>query len=131
MGDSSIEPAVATHFVDGRVEDEIGDGEAVRRGLASGATQDRGDTQHEFVDAERLGQVVVAAVDEALDPVVGCVACGQEEHRRDRARRPQLAADLVSVDAGEHDVEHDQVEVAGSGEVVPRRPSSAVVIAWP
>ena len=65
-----------------------------------GPAQDRGHPQHQLVDAERLGEVVVATGDEPLDPVVGCVACGQEQHRREPSRRiAKLPTDLEPVDA--------------------------------
>src|SRR3954447_4642336 len=77
--------------------------------VAADAAQERGDPQRELLQRERLGDVVVAAADEAGDAVVLRVARGEEDHRHEVARGAQPAADLEAVDVGEHDVEHDEV----------------------
>ena len=66
---------------------------------------------HEFVDAERLGQVVVTAGHESLDAIVLTSASRQEEHRNKPVRLAQAATHLEPLEPGEHDVEHDEVEV--------------------
>jgi hypothetical protein len=58
---------------------------------------------------EGLGHVVVGAELQPDDDVHG-VALGGEHDDRDPALRPDLAADLISVEYGEHDVEDDEVE---------------------
>ena len=61
-----------------------------------------------LADAKRLGQVVVAAQLEPDDLVKLGVAGGKEQHRH-VALGADAPAYLVAVDAGEHDVEDDQV----------------------
>ena len=57
---------------------------------------------------ERLGDVVVGA-DAEPDEDVGLVVAGGEHEDRDRADRLDAAAHLEPVEAGQHDVEDDEV----------------------
>ena len=77
--------------------------------VAVGPPQERLDPAHQLAQAERLGQVVVRAELEADDLVDLVVAGGQDEDRRLRAGGAQPAQDLEAVDAGQPDVEHDEV----------------------
>lgn len=73
------------------------------------ATEDGLDACHDLVEAERLGDVVVASRVESLDLVVGVVLGGEEQ---DGARVPGSAealGDAEPVHVGEHDVENDEV----------------------
>ena len=76
--------------------------------------QQRLDARLQLAHAERLGEVVVAADLQSDDLVELGVAGRQEQHRNARLRA-QAAADLVAVDAGQHDVEHHQIEGLGLG----------------
>ena len=84
------------------------------------AAQQRLDPRDELAHRERLGHVVVGADAEA-DEHVGLVVAGGEHEDRDRALGLDAAADLEAVDAGQHDVEHDDVGVA-AGRRRRRRP---------
>ena len=46
--------------------------------LMAGAAQNRADARHNLLEAERFGDVVVAADGQAHDLVLGVVACGEE-----------------------------------------------------
>ena len=101
--------------VAGLVQMDAGDVEhagAVLHGvcLLGSAAQQRVDARQKLADAKGLGEVVVAAELEADDLVELRVAGGEEEHGH-VARAADAPTDLVAVDAGEHDVEDDQVVV--------------------
>ena len=74
-----------------------------------GAAQDRLDAGDDLVEAERLGDVVVAAGVQARDLVLGLVLGGEEEDRRGVAGAAQPLRDAEAVHVGEHDVEDDEV----------------------
>ena len=82
-----------------------------------------GDARDELAGAERLRQVVVGALVET-EQLVGLLAArGGHDDRRLRAG-VDAAADLDAVEAGQHQVEHDQVrgalgEGVERGEAVP------------
>ena len=80
------------------------------------APDDGRDPRHELADAEGLRQVVVRAAVKADDLVEFGVASRQHEHAGSlvRTARPQRAAHGDTVHAGEHDVQHDQVEPIGT-----------------
>lgn len=67
---------------------------------------------------ERFEQVVVGPGAEALQAVIQLVAGGEHDHRCIAAGVfAQALAQGVAIDAGQHDVEHDQVVVFGGGQV--------------
>ena len=72
---------------------------------------------HQDRERERLGQVVVGAGVEALHLVPLAVLGGEHQDRGPVLLRAQGLADLVAVDPGEHQVEHDRVVL-----VLPREP---------
>ena len=73
------------------------------------AAQQRPNTSHDLLEAERLGDVVVAADREAGDLVLDRVAGRQEQHRHVPPLGAQPAGDLEAVDVGHHHVEHEEV----------------------
>ena len=85
---------------------------------AGAAAQHRADPGEHLLEAERLGDVVVAAEGEAGDLVLGGVAGGEEQHGRVPARCAQPPDDVEAVQVRHHHVEHDQVgaERVGQGE---------------
>ena len=80
--------------------------------------EQRPDPRHDLTHAKRLGHVVVGSHAEA-DEQIGLVVPGRQHEDRHRPLRLDPAADLESVEAGKHDVEHDEVravlEVSGHG----------------
>jgi hypothetical protein len=87
----------------------------VGRGLRP--PQEGADAERELLEREGLGDVIVAAADEARDAVVLGVARGEEDHRHEVARGTEPAADLEAVDVGQQDVQHDEVRRSGRGRV--------------
>ena len=75
------------------------------------AAQHGVDAGEQFARVERLGQVVVGAHFEADDAVDLVALGGQHDDRRHVAGAAQAAADRQAVLAGQHQVEHDQVEM--------------------
>jgi hypothetical protein len=73
----------------------------------------------QFADAERLGQVVVGAALEADHRIGFAVAGGEHENgrRHVRAGGPQGATDRDAVEAGQHHIEHQQVESCSSRQI--------------
>ena len=74
-----------------------------------------GDARQQDGEVERLGQVVVGARLEAAQHVVGVRAGGQQHHRHELPRRAQPPHHLEAVEAGQHDVEQDDIEPARAG----------------
>ena len=101
----------APHLVRVVVELEVGEHEPgrFRRRCCAGAAQHRAHAGDELLEAERLGDVVVAADREALDLLLGGVARGQEHDRHVVPVGAQPLHDREAVAVGEHDVEHDEV----------------------
>ena len=80
---------------------------------AAGAAQHVAHARQQLLEAERLGDVVVAAGRQPADLVLGRVARGQEDDRRARALGAEPAGDLEALHVGEHHVQHDQVGTEG------------------
>ena len=96
------------------VELEVLEHEPARLGLGEpGAAQDRADPRDQLLEAERLGDVVVAAERQAADLVLGRVARGEEDDRHPRALGAEPLGDLEALHVGQHHVEHDQVRPEG------------------
>jgi len=79
--------------------------------LAGGYAQMRAYPRRELLEGERLGQIVVGAGVEAPDPVGDLCASGEHDHRGAALGGAHALDDLKAVTTGEHDVEHDKVEV--------------------
>jgi hypothetical protein len=79
--------------------------------MVRAAPQQRADTREQLGERKRLDEIVVGAFLQAAHAVLDAVARGQHQHRRLglRAHRFQHAE---TVDAGQHDVEQQQVVVA-------------------
>ena len=82
---SSIARLAAEDLVAALVEDEVGEAKDVAGKLAGGAPQDRLHARDDLGEAERLGDVVVAAGPQRLDLVLDPVLGGQEQDRRPEA----------------------------------------------
>ena len=63
---------------------------------------------------ERLAHVVVAALFEAADAILGLTLGGEKKHRHRAAVLTQLAAHGIAVLVRQHDVEDDELVGAGS-----------------
>ena len=97
------------------VEDDVAGADRrrpARRPL--GPAQDGPDAGDELARAERLGQVVVGA---ELEPeqLVELVVASGEHHDRDRRVAAQLAGDVEAVEAGQAEVEDDEVGAGAGG----------------
>ena len=105
----------ALGFAGGGVEGEIGAAEDGGAGDIA-AAGDGADAGEEDVEGEGLGEVVVGAGVEAGDDVEVGVAGGEHQDGRAVARLAEAFGDGEAVEAGEHDVEDDDVEGVGEGE---------------
>ena len=76
---------------------------------AVGAAQHRIDPGQQFTRVERLGEIVVRA-DFETDDAIGLVPLGGEHDHRRLRLGTHLAAQFETADAGQHDVENDQVD---------------------
>ena len=85
--------------------------------VAVRAAQQRLDPAHQLAQPERLGQVVVGAELEADDLVDLVVARGQDQDRHLGAGGAHAAQDLEAVDAGQADVEDDEVRRLVGGDL--------------
>ena len=106
-GERHLDVAAATPMGD-RIDREVTGGVHDRPG-AAGAAEQRPQSGQEHDERERLGEVVVGAGVERLGVVVLAVLRGQHQDRRPVAAVAELLAHPVPVDAGQHDVEHDDV----------------------
>src|SRR5690606_26010132 len=67
------------------------------------ATPQRLKPGEQFLEVERLGQVVVGSAAQALDLVSGVIERGQHQDGRRHLRLAKLAADLAPTEAREHE----------------------------
>src|SRR6476469_1506672 len=99
------------------VEGELADDQPRAGGRLgdAGAAEQRTQAQRHLLQAERLGDVVVAAGGEPGDAVLDGVLGGQEEHGEVRQVGTHPAEDLEPVDVRQHDVQDHRVgpEVTG------------------
>jgi hypothetical protein len=100
------------------VQHQVAGGEGGRGGVGAAPLQGA-QPGEEFVERERLGEVVVGAGVQAGDAIGDLAAGGQHEHRDPVPGSPQPLADGDTVQAGQHHVEHDRVETAGRRGVQP------------
>lgn len=75
----------------------------------AGAAQHDADARDQFLQAERLGDVVVTADRQAGQLVLHLVAGGEEEDRNLPRGSAQLLGDREAVQVGQHYVQHRQV----------------------
>ena len=73
----------------------------------------------QLIEIEGLGEIVVGAHLEALDLVLQRIHGGEHQDGRVVALKAQALADVVAVHVGQHQIEHDDVELPGLGEVDP------------
>ena len=75
-----------------------------------GALEDIADPQHQFARLERLGDIIVGADLQALDPAFGFMARRQHDDRHRRGGADE-AGEIEPGFAGHHHVEDQQVEM--------------------
>ena len=80
-----------------------------RRGQMAGAAQQPAQSGDQFLEAERLGHVVVGARGEAGDPVHHRIARGEEQRGRVGVGFADPLQDPQAVHVGKHDVEDQHV----------------------
>ncbi len=104
---------VAQHHLAGGVQRQRARGQHYGGALGgSGAADQRPQPRHQHDERERFGQVVIGAEIERVGLVVIAVLGGQHQHRGGpHLAGPQLPQHLVAAHRGQHDVEHDDVEV--------------------
>lgn len=120
-GQVHVHPVAADAPASGIDQGPEPDRALVERGRPVRPAQERPDPRHELADAEGLAEVVVGADAEADLEVRLGVARGQHEHRH-AAVALDPAADLEAVQAGEHEVEDDDVRLESAGRAR-RRPA--------
>jgi hypothetical protein len=107
VGDSDTgSPAFQTSWVSSSSSMSANERRALR---GSSTPQDHPQPGHHLFQAERLGDVVVAAERQAGDLVLKGVACGQEQGGRVDAVGAQAAQHAESVHSRHHDVEDDGI----------------------
>ena len=105
------QPDLAGHDVDGQVA-EVEGHRSVVAGRWPDPAQHGADPGGQLGRGEGLHDVVVGAELEAEDPV-GLPAPGGDQDDRDVARAADGGQDVEAVLGGEHDVEDDEVGLAG------------------
>ena len=100
------------HIVGVLVDFQVGDANnRVVFHLFAGTAQNGADASHDFLEAERLGDVIVTADGQAHDLVLGVVTSGEEQHRGVNAFLADAAGDGKSIDVRQHDVQHDEIRL--------------------
>ncbi len=108
-----FQPAAAEVELPSRETEQLGGrNDASRHGRRADTAQDGAYPGEQFARAEGLGEVVVGAHLEA-DDAVGLVAHGGQHQYGNRRTGAQLAADFQAAFAGEHEVENQEVDLAG------------------
>ena len=79
-------------------------------GGLSCATQDRAQTQDDFLGFEWFGQIVVGSVFESDDSVLCFPSCGEQKDREPFSGFSQVGCELQSVFFWHHDVENHGIE---------------------
>ena len=79
------------------------------------AAQQRVDSREQNRQLERLRQVVVCARGKSAQDVFGAAARRQHQDRGEPASRAHLGCHAEAVDAGQHHVEHHQIDAARVG----------------
>src|SRR5207244_909597 len=97
----------AAHRVRDRIEANAG---GLHPAVAAGPAEQRLETPYELRERERLRQVVVTTGVEAGDAIDDPVSCGEEEHRRLQAARPQRLAEVAAVGIWQPDVDYERVD---------------------
>ena len=98
------------------VELQIGEPQRLRpRRDRARAAQDHPQPCHQFLQAERLGHVVLATDRQPADLVGRVVPRRQEQDRHLGALRRQPPGDVEPLHVGQHHVEHDRVRTPVSG----------------
>ena len=87
------------------VELQVGERELPRLRVAAMPAQHDPYPSHQLLDAERLGDVVVAADRQPVDLVLGRVLGGEEDDRHLVAGAVHAFEDLDAVDVGQHHVQ--------------------------
>ena len=105
---SSICAFAAAHLVGVRVQQQVADPQR-RHAARRSAAQQRAQAREQLLALEGLDQVVVGADVEALHARVQRVARRQHQDRHVVAVVAQAARDVHAVEAGEPEVQHDQV----------------------
>ena len=103
-------PLAAPHVARGRVQRQVGEAQALGRGLD--AAQQRAQPGEQLAQRERLDEVVVGAGIEARHAIVDRVARGEHQHRRAVAGLAHAPADLEAVEVRHRDVEYHGVELS-------------------
>ena len=75
------------------------------------------DTRQQHPEAERLGDVIVGARIEPENGVGLGIGAGQHDDRGFQAVAPEQTTDLAAVHVGQADIEQDQIESLGFGEL--------------
>ncbi|MNC30387.1 hypothetical protein D3C75_786700 [compost metagenome] len=115
------QPAFASDFQGVEVVAQVADLQGPPP-AALGSAHDRFDTRRQLRQGERFNQIVIGAGLEALQTVIQLIAGREHDHRRFAASiLAQALAQGVAIDAGQHDIEHDQIVVLGGRQVQARQ----------
>ena len=104
-----------------QIDPQVADGDDLRLPRRA-APKDGADAGEQFREGERLDEVVVGPGLQTLHPVLHRVPRRQQQHGRRVAPAAQLAQQRQPVEARQHHVEHDQVEMAVGGQPPSLRP---------
>ena len=86
-----------------------------RRDMAPDAAQQGGQAGEQFLHLERLGQVIVGARIDALDPLQPGAAGGQHQDRHDAGLLPQAPHHGQAVELRQAEIEHNGIVILGRG----------------
>src|SRR5262245_45161220 len=113
LGGGEVNNGVAAEqFAAREVETKIAKADFTRRRRRAGpALQDIADAQDELARLERLDEVIIGAVLEAVDPILGLSHRRQQQDRHAHPRiLAQRAGQREAALARHHDIEHNEIE---------------------
>src|SRR5215471_6302877 len=106
--------ACAGHPATRRIQREIVDSEH-RRPCVARPPEQRADPRQKLGEGERLGEVIIGAGAQTLDPIGQAVPRGQHQDRRRQVTRTQCVTDGNAVLPWQEPVEHDHVVLVHGG----------------
>ena len=85
----------------------------LRRRAALVSAADGADARGEFLEIERLAEIVVRAGIQSFDAVGNLVERGQQQHRCPVASGAQRGQEIEAGSVRQHQIEHQRVELVG------------------
>src|SRR5262245_8362400 len=102
------------------IQHKIGNLQDIRpRSEIARSADQRLNAGEQLIEIEGFGEIIVGADAQAFDLVLERVHGGQHQNGRVIALQAQALTDVIAVHVGQHQIQHDHVELSGLGEIDP------------